>query len=71
MVTLLRQVGLHWLPDPHPATLTPTPRQDWGEKKMEKHKMGQDGRLLTNYCHGQPRLDSGKIDLFLIKNRVG
>lgn len=30
------EVDLEWLPDAHPAALTPAPQQDGGENAMEK-----------------------------------
>jgi len=74
MITLLWWVGLGWLPDRHPASLSVLLFLiRMGEKIKQKStwvKM-KTGRLLTNYRHWQNILDLREIHLLPIKNRVG
>lgn len=65
-------VDLVWLLDVQPATLSFPLLNRIGEENMMKSSWAEVrmGRSLTNYHHGQRRLNLGKINLFPIKNRV-
>jgi len=60
-----------WTPGTH-RSCSVAPLLSWtGERKYDERLVAQDkGRetSLTNYCHGQNRLDLGKINLSAINS---
>jgi len=60
----LWRVDLGWVPGAHQATLiTPPPQLDRGSKNKTKGSWVKirTGTSLNNYCHGQNRLELGKL----------